>query len=108
MQYVLFDVLGRAGEWLTGLPYAERCAILTGLELNQPGVRVPANFTDTSGELVLAAVAHQGLEGVVAKRMSSTYQPGRRSRAWIKTPIRHTAEVISSPAGTRPPAPSTC
>ena len=31
---------------------------------------------------------------MVAKRLSSTYQPGRRSRAWIKTPIRHTAEVI--------------
>jgi bifunctional non-homologous end joining protein LigD len=34
------------------------------------------------------------LEGVVAKRLTSVYQPGRRSRAWVKTPIRLTAEVI--------------
>jgi len=39
-------------------------------------------------------VAQQGLEGVVAKRLTSPYQPGLRSPAWIKTPIRHTAEVI--------------
>jgi ATP-dependent DNA ligase len=31
---------------------------------------------------------------VVAKRLTSTYQPGRRSRSWIKTPIRHTTEVV--------------
>lgn len=94
VQYVVFDVLHRAGVWLLGLPYVERRAILAGLELEQQGLRVPANFTGTSGELVLAAVAQQGLEGVVAKRLTSTYQPGRRSRAWIKTPIRHRAEVI--------------
>jgi bifunctional non-homologous end joining protein LigD len=95
VQYVVFDVVGRAGAWLIDLPYVERRAILADLELEQQhGIRVPGNFTDTSGELVLAAVAQQGLEGVVAKRLSSTYQPGRRSRAWIKTPIRRTAEVV--------------
>jgi bifunctional non-homologous end joining protein LigD len=31
---------------------------------------------------------------VVAKRLTSPYQPGQRSRARIKTPIRRTAEVI--------------
>ncbi|MGI5132933.1 non-homologous end-joining DNA ligase [Pseudonocardia sp. CA-107938] len=94
VQYVLFDVLGRDGVWLTELPYVQRRSILTGLDLDRPGLRVPANFVDTSGEVVLAAVAQQGLEGVVAKRLSSTYQPGRRTRAWIKTPIRHNAEVV--------------
>jgi len=44
--------------------------------------------------VVLAGIAKQGLESVVAERLVSPYQPGRRSRAWIKTPIRHTAEVI--------------
>jgi len=94
VQYVVFDVLARAGMWLIDLPYVERRAILADLDLEQPGLRVPANFTDISGELVLASVAQQGLEGVVAKRLTSTYRPGRRSRGWIKTPIRHSAEVI--------------
>jgi bifunctional non-homologous end joining protein LigD len=42
----------------------------------------------------MAEVAQQGLEGVVAKRLTSPYEPGLRSRVWIKTPIRHAAEVI--------------
>ena len=94
VQYVVFDVLGRGDVSLIGLPYTERRAILADLGLERPGLRVPANFTGTAGELVLAAADQQGLEGVVAKRMTSTYQPGRRSRAWIKTAIRHTAEVV--------------
>ncbi len=94
VQYVVFDVLGRGDVSLIGLPYTERRAILADLGLERSGLRVPANFTDTAGALVLAAADQQGLEGVVAKRMTSTYQPGRRSRAWIKTAIRHTAEVV--------------
>jgi bifunctional non-homologous end joining protein LigD len=43
---------------------------------------------------VLAAMAEQGLEGVVAKRLESLYVPGRRSRSWIKTAVRRTHEVI--------------
>jgi bifunctional non-homologous end joining protein LigD len=58
------------------------------------GVVVPQNFTDTPDAVVLAAAREQGLEGVVAKRLTSVYQPGRRSRAWVTTPIRHTTEVI--------------
>ena len=76
------------------LPYGRRRELLDQLDLERPGLRVPANFTDVTGDVVLAAIAQQGLEGVVAKRLVSTYQPGRRSRAWIKTAIRHSAEVI--------------
>ena len=63
-------------------PYHERRAVLAALDLAERGLVVPGNFTDTSGEVVMAAVAQQGLEGVVAKRLTSTYQPGQRSRAW--------------------------
>ena len=94
VQYVVFDLLHRKDRSLLELPYSRRRELLDRLDLERPGLRVPANFTDITGDLVMAAVAQQGLEGVVAKRLVSTYQPGRRSRAWIKTPIRHTAEVI--------------
>ena len=40
-----------------------------------------------AGTALLAATATQGLEGVVAKRLASTYQPGRRTRHWLK--IKH-------------------
>ena len=94
VQYVVFDLLRDGQDVLLELPYEQRRARLLDLELDRVGVVVPRNFTDTPGALVMTAAREQGLEGVVAKRLTSVYQPGRRSRAWVKTPIRHTAEVI--------------
>jgi bifunctional non-homologous end joining protein LigD len=94
VQYIVFDLLHHEGRSVLDLPYSRRRELLDQLGLERPGLRVPANFTDVAGEVVLAGIAQQGLEGVVAKRLASPYQPGRRSRAWIKTPIRHTSEVI--------------
>jgi bifunctional non-homologous end joining protein LigD len=93
--YVVFDLLRHDdGRSLLGQTYRERRAELAALDLPARGMRVPPNFVDIAGATVLSAVGQQGLEGVVAKRLDSTYQPGRRSRDWIKTPIRHTAEVV--------------
>jgi ATP-dependent DNA ligase len=36
------------------------------------------------GRALLAATAELGLEGVIAKRLDSPYQPGVRSRDWVK------------------------
>ena len=94
VHYVVFDVLRRGDRSLLALPYRDRRGVLAGLGLAERGLVVPGNFTDTPGEVVMAAVAQRGLEGVVAKRLTSPYQPGLRSRAWIKTPLRHAAEVI--------------
>ena len=57
-------------------------------------MRVPEGYTDVpAARLVEVARAH-GLEGVVSKRRSSRYEPGRRSPAWIKTPLINTLEVL--------------
>ncbi|WP_227013407.1 DNA ligase [Pseudonocardia sp. EC080625-04] len=91
---MVFDVL-RVDE-LSQLdqPYSHRRSLLDKLQLTTPGrLAVPTHFTDVAADDVLAAVQTQGLEGVVAKRLSSRYEPGRRSRAWIKHAIRHTCEV---------------
>lgn len=91
---MVFDLLRGAGQSLLALPYAERRTLLEQLDLDRVGVQIPAAFLDTPGEIVMAAAAGQGLEGVVAKRLTSVYAPGRRTRAWIKAPIRHTTGVI--------------
>ncbi|MHB8657212.1 MAG: DNA ligase D [Solirubrobacteraceae bacterium] len=85
--YAVFDVLFLDGHLLTGQPYRERRAALESLELNGPAWRVPAAHPGTGRDL-LRATAAQGLEGVVAKRMDSCYEPGRRSGAWRK--LKHT------------------
>lgn len=91
---VVFDLLHHDGEDLVRVPYERRREALLELRLDEhAGVYVPPSFTGISGEQMLAAVDAQGLEGVVAKRRDSRYEPGRRSKSWIKTPIRHTCSV---------------
>ena len=36
------------------------------------------------GVALLEATGQQGLEGVVSKRLASRYEPGQRSRSWLK------------------------
>jgi bifunctional non-homologous end joining protein LigD len=77
---IVFDVLRLDGADLRGSPYFERRAILEDLEL-PPEWLVPPTFND--GPAAVTASLEHGLEGVVAKKLSSRYV-GRRSRAWIK------------------------
>lgn len=84
-----FDLLALDGRDLTGLPYDERRGLLVGLA---PALAVPASFPD--GPALFAATGAQGLEGVVAKRCSSPYQPGRRSPDWVKVKHLRTQEVV--------------
>jgi bifunctional non-homologous end joining protein LigD len=85
--YAIFDLLFLEGHSLMELPYRERRAELEALGLQGPAWRVPAAHPG-EGTALLAATASQGLEGIVAKRLDSTYEPGRRSGAWLK--IKHT------------------
>jgi ATP-dependent DNA ligase len=43
---------------------------------------------------IVAAVRKQGLEGVIAKRRDSLYEPGRRSGAWVKMRINERQELV--------------
>jgi bifunctional non-homologous end joining protein LigD len=92
--YQVFDLLHLDGEQTLDLPYTRRRDLLTGLGLIGDRVRVPAHFADVDGRHVLTAAQADGLEGVVGKRLTSTYQPGRRSRDWVKTPLNRTQEVV--------------
>jgi bifunctional non-homologous end joining protein LigD len=80
--YVVFDVLRLYGVDLTGRPFAERRATLEWLELPAGPVLVSPLYDDA--EALLRATEEQGLEGVVAKRLSCPYEPGRRSPGWVK------------------------
>lgn len=90
--FVVFDVVRLLGQDLTGQPWSARRALLEQLELDGPRVQVPPVHDD--GEGLLAATAEQGLEGIVSKRRSSTYAPGRRSPDWLKLPHRDGISVV--------------
>jgi bifunctional non-homologous end joining protein LigD len=85
--YAIFDLLYLDGRSLMELPYRERRERLEQLQLGGPAWRVPSAQRD-SGKRLLEATAAQGLEGLVAKRLDSHYEAGRRTGAWLK--IKHT------------------
>ncbi|HEX3782489.1 MAG TPA: non-homologous end-joining DNA ligase [Pseudonocardiaceae bacterium] len=96
VRYYLFDLLAIDGHDTTQLPYLRRRELLAELVPDDavPELVLPPLFTDVAGRDVLAAAREHRLEGVIAKRQDSRYEPGRRSRSWIKTPLVSTQEVI--------------
>jgi bifunctional non-homologous end joining protein LigD len=84
----VFDVLHLDGGSTRQLPYRDRRALLEELALDGPAWRTPASVVVERSEDFVARVADLGLEGVVAKRLASTYIPGRRCTAWVKHKLR--------------------
>ena len=74
-------------------PMLDRRRLLT--ELVEPGPRwqVPAHQVG-DGAALLTAVIERRLEGVMAKRIDSPYEPGRRSRSWRKVKVRRRQELV--------------
>ena len=80
---MLFDVLWLDGHTTCALSYTDRRKLLEQLALAGPAWQTPGT-TIGNGHTVFAAAQELDMEGVVAKRLDSTYQPGRRSDAWRK------------------------
>lgn len=89
---MLYDIL-YLGEPTVQLPYTSRRDLLDDLALAGPGISVPAAWP-APAEQALEQTRLEGYDGVVAKRLTSPYLPGRRTRDWIK--IKHL--VRSRPA----------
>src|SRR4051794_4708368 len=85
--FVIFDLLWLDGESLMDRPYAQRRERLESLQLHGAAWQTPASHRG-NGEALLEATREQRLEGIVAKRLDSRYEPGRRSGAWVK--VKHT------------------
>ncbi|MGC1567156.1 MAG: non-homologous end-joining DNA ligase [Trebonia sp.] len=92
--YLAFDVLQLDGRSLTGLPYSERHALLNSFFPNGSNWLSPPNFPGEDLDDVLTASAANGLEGVVAKRLDSRYEPGARTGSWLKVKNQLRQEVV--------------
>jgi bifunctional non-homologous end joining protein LigD len=91
--YMIFDLLFLDGHSTMQLPYEDRRKLLDRCELEGPSWRTPAYHTgDGSG--LLQASKQQGLEGVIAKRLDSTYEPGKRTGTWLKIKNIQRQEVV--------------
>jgi bifunctional non-homologous end joining protein LigD len=92
--YLVFDLLQQDGHPLLVLPYRQRRELLEGMQLAGPHWATPPAFLDASGADVLATSKSQRLEGIVAKRLDSRYEPGRRSPNWVKVKNVCRQEVV--------------
>ena len=82
--FYAFDLLNRNGELLLNFSIERRRELLANvLPAPEDPLRLSPLLRAPSGQ-VLEAVRKLGLEGVVGKRIDSTYEPGERSGAWIK------------------------
>jgi bifunctional non-homologous end joining protein LigD len=82
--YMVFDLLYLDGYSTMKLPYVERRRLLDELKGGAgPAWQIPS-YHIGDGALLLESTRTQGLEGLIAKRPNSSYEPGRRSRSWLK------------------------
>ncbi|MGA2114861.1 MAG: non-homologous end-joining DNA ligase [Bryobacteraceae bacterium] len=93
--YHVFDLLVLGGRDVMSEPLTARRELLQARIL--PALAEPIRESpvlDASLSDLVAAVRAQGLEGLVAKRLDSRYEPGRRSGAWQKMRINRSEEFV--------------
>ena len=91
--YHAFDLLHLDSWDLLAVPLEERKRLLRLVLREHPNVRYVSHVLGY-GEDFQAAVIEQGLEGSVAKRRRSRYEPGVRSRSWLKVKARREQELV--------------
>ena len=91
--YYVFDLLWHDGRSYFNEPYHRRRQLLESLSLSHPRWRVPPSHMG-AGEEMLHVARTWGLEGLIAKRPQSVYQPGRRSSDWVKVKISQRQEFV--------------
>src|SRR3954469_5342232 len=90
--FMTFDVLRLPGVDLTGRPLEERRATLERFIADNPNWTLSPAFDD--GPATQAAAHQHGLEGVMAKRLTSAYRPGVRTRDWLKLRFVRTGDFV--------------
>lgn len=103
--FAAFDLPVLGGRSLMRRPLAERRAALESL---LGGATAPLRISRRlagGGERAYAIAQERQWEGIIAKRVDSTYQPGVRSPDWLKVKVRHQSEFViggwTPPAGAR-------
>jgi bifunctional non-homologous end joining protein LigD len=92
VSFIAFDLLRLYGVDLTARPFAERRATLERLAADHPQWTLSPSFDD--GRATEQAARTHGLEGVVAKRLTSRYRAGTRTADWVKVKFRQDGEFV--------------
>ena len=93
--YYVFDVLILGGRNVIAEPLSKRRDLVKRHvlpKLSEP-IRESAPLNASLSDVIEVVKAH-GLEGIVAKRLDSRYEPGQRSGAWLKMRVNQGQEFF--------------
>ncbi len=91
--YFVFDILYAGNVSLLSVPLMERRLILKTLIGAHPQIQILQQF-ESDAELAYETCVNHGFEGIVAKRLDSHYESGRRSPSWLKVKAQQTDEFV--------------
>ena len=91
--YIIFDILEKDGEELLDIPLMERKKILKN-SVNEGNFIVLSIFVEETGVDYYRAALEKGLEGIMAKKKQSSYEPGKRSNNWLKIKQVKTCDCV--------------
>jgi bifunctional non-homologous end joining protein LigD len=91
--YVVFDLLWDNGRDLTGKSVVQRRERLQEIITPVAGIQVGGHI-ENRGKALFQLAKEKGLEGIIAKRKTSSYQAGRRSSDWLKIKSRPQQEFV--------------
>jgi bifunctional non-homologous end joining protein LigD len=91
---IAFDILQDGNAELFAQPWTERRKHLEQLLRGSRLKKVRLSDTTPDGGLMVERASAAGWEGVIAKRTTSKYAPGARSRDWIKLKLQYRAEFV--------------
>jgi bifunctional non-homologous end joining protein LigD len=102
--YAVFDLLERDRVSLLKRPLKERRRALEGSIGGRGRLRLSRRL-GKNGAKALETARSKQWEGIIAKDETSIYQPGARTRAWLKVKVRKQSEFViggfTAPAGSR-------
>src|SRR5438045_1748071 len=86
--FYAFDLLQINDARLMTKPLSIRRAVMHEALVGS-ALKISEHLDGTAGQILKVVKQHR-LEGVVAKREDSLYEPGKRSGAWVKVPLKQT------------------
>lgn len=93
ISFAIFDLLHLDGHDTMGLPLSSRRSLLESVvEAGSHWRLTDLHLGDPAG--LLATVTERGLEGIVAKQLSSRYSEGKRHKTWRKIKPRQRQEFV--------------
>jgi bifunctional non-homologous end joining protein LigD len=90
---IAYDILYYKDRDITMLPLIERKKYLQDVVIENDMISV-SRYIEDNGIMLFDLVKEKGLEGVVAKKKSSLYWQGKRSKDWIKFKVMDTDDCV--------------